>query len=155
MCADDNNSLDNDKVQHLLRSMTERNQEILLLKEDLTDVKTFDEIYSHLSKEEIFVEYVNFLRTFPDVLDSEKTKLVDIVKEELKIDQILKEIQTCDFDRLVDKHESSHLIEHLSTKLGFSLKIVCPPVKSCILCENKLTLNNNATQIIVHTMAGP
>ena len=67
MCADDNNSLDNDKVQHLLRSMTERNQEILLLKEDLTDVKTFDEIYSHLSKEEIFVEYVNFLQTFPDV----------------------------------------------------------------------------------------
>ena len=60
MCADDNNSLDNDKVQHLLRSMTERNQESLLLKEDLTDVKTFDEIYSHLSKEEIFVEYVNF-----------------------------------------------------------------------------------------------
>ena len=30
-------------------------------------------------------QYVNFLRTFPDVLASEKTKLVDIVKEELKI----------------------------------------------------------------------
>ena len=85
MCADDNNSLDNDKVQHLLRSMTERNQEILLLKEDLTDVKTFDEIYSHLSKEENFVENVNYLRTFPDVLDSEKTKLVDIVKKNSKL----------------------------------------------------------------------
>ena len=151
MCSDENISMDNDKVQHLLRSMT--NKESLLPRED--KVKTFDEIYSHLSKEEIFVEYVNFLRTFPDILYSEKTKLVDIVKQELKIEDILNEIQTCDFDRLVDKHESSHLIEHLSTKLGFSLKIVCPPVKHCILCENKLTLNNKATQIIVHTMAGP
>ena len=75
MCSDENISMDNDKVQHLLRSMT--NKESLLPRED--KVKTFDEIYSHLSKEEIFVEYVNFLRTFPDILDSEKTKLVDIL----------------------------------------------------------------------------
>ena len=155
MSADETISLDNVKVQHLLQSMTERNQDSLLLKEDLINVKSFDEIYAHLSKEEIFVEYVNFLRTFPDILDSEKKKLVNIVKRELKNDDIVKEIQSCDFDTLVDKHESSHLIDHLSTKLGFSLKIVCPPVKSCILCESKLTLNNKATQVIVHTMAGP
>ena len=98
MCADKNISVHNEKVQHLLRSMTERNKDSLLLKEDLTDVKTFDEIYAQLSKEEIFVEYVNFLRTFPDILDSEKTKLVNIVKRELKIENILKEIQACDFD---------------------------------------------------------
>jgi hypothetical protein len=99
--------------------------------------------------------YVNFLRTFPDLLDSEKTKLLKLVKDELGIDNIVKEIKTCDFDRLVDTHQSSYLIEHLSTKLGFSLKILCPPVKSCILCENTLTLNNKATQVIVHTVTGP
>ena len=78
-----------------------------------------------------------------------------MVKDELCIDKILQDINTCNFDRLVDTHQSSYLIEHLSIKLGFSLRILCPPVKSCILCEKTLTLNNKATQVMVHSVTGP
>ena len=82
MCADKNISVDNEKVQHLLRSMTERNKDSLLLKEDLTDVKTFDEIYAQLSKEEIFwnmsiffEHFLIFLIQRKQILSKENSKL--------------------------------------------------------------------------------
>ena len=152
MNAEDKQINDDDKVQQLL-SLQNRKQ--IVPNVDLNRAETFGGIYSRLSKEEIFVEYVNFLRTFPDLLDTEKVKLVKIVKDELCIDKIVQDINTCNFDRLVDTHQSSYLIEHLSIKLGFSLRILCPPVKSCILCEKTLTLNNKATQVMVHSVTGP
>ena len=85
---------------------------------------------------------------------SESTKIINLVKEELCIDKILSELQHFDFSGLVSK-KSGNLIKYLSTKLGFSLKIMCPPVKSCLLCERKLTLNNKPTQVVVHSVTGP
>ena len=77
-----------------------------------------------------------------------------MVKEELRIDKILSELQHFDYSGLVSK-KSANLITYLSTKLGFSLKILCPPVQSCLLCERKLTLNNKPTQVVVHGVTGP
>ena len=87
-------------------------------------------------------------------MESEKSKIIKLVKEELHIDEILSELQYCDFESLVCK-KKGHLIEYLSTKLGYSLKIICPPVKTCMLCEQILTLNNKPTQVVVHTVTGP
>ena len=154
MCAEDNQIDSFDKVSNIVKSMHKRTRENKI-RTDSSSEQTFDEIYSCLSKEEIFLEYLNFMRTFPDVLDTEKTKLLKLVKDELCIDKIVQEIKCFDFDSLLNKHKSSYLIEHLSTKLGFSLNILCPPVKSCMLCENKLTLNNKPTQVVVHTVTGP
>ena len=154
MCAEDNQIDSFDKVSNIVKSMHKRTRENKI-RTDSSSEQTFDEIYSCLSKEEFFLEYLNFMRTFPDVLDTEKTKLLKLVKDELCIDKIVQEIKCFDFDSLLNKHKSSYLIEHLSTKLGFSLNILCPPVKSCMLCENKLTLNNKPTQVVVHTVTGP
>ena len=67
---------DDEKVHQLLSSQTRRQT---VPNVDFSKAETFDEIYSRLSKEEIFVEYVNFLKTFPDLLDTEKGKLLKIV----------------------------------------------------------------------------
>ena len=116
--------------------------------------ESFEDVYSKLTKEEIFLEYCNFLQSLPDLIDSESIKIIDLVKKELSIEKMLNELQHCDFRSLVNT-QNIHLMKHLSAKLGFSLKFLCPPVKSCILCERKLTLNNKPTQVIVHNVTGP
>ena len=98
MNAEDKQINDDDKVQQLL-SLQNRKQ--IVPNVDLNRAETFGGIYSRLSKEEIFVEYVNFLQTFPDLLDTEKVKLVKMVKDELCIDKILQDINTCNFDWLI------------------------------------------------------
>ena len=117
--------------------------------------ETFMDVYESLSKEEVLFEFLNFLRSFPDLMETEKIKIIKVVKEELCIDKILSEVKHWDFESLIHKQRGQHLMDYLSTKLGYSLKILCPPVKLCILCEQKLTMNNKPTQVIVHTVTGP
>ena len=47
------------------------------------------------------------------------------------------------------------MIDFLSIKLGFSLNILCPPVKECILCQRNLSINNRPTQVVVYKLTGP
>ena len=49
----------------------------------------FDEIYASLTREEILLEYLTFLRNLPDLISSEKNKLVKTVEKALKIDEIM------------------------------------------------------------------
>ena len=66
----------------------------------------------------------------------------------------LRDIQNYNFDSVLHIEGGNNLIDLLSVKLGFSLKIICPPVKICVLCE-KLTLNNRPTLVAVHKVTGP
>ena len=116
---------------------------------------SFSNLYEQLSKEEVFFEYLNFVRTFPDLLDGEREKILETVKSELGIDKILCEIKVCNFERKLQKQSGRHLMDLLSAKLGYSLKILCPPVKTCILCEKKLAMNNKPSQVVVHKVTGP
>ena len=118
------------------------------------NVDIFHNEYEKYSKVEIFLEYCYFLQSLPDLITCEKKKIVDIVRSELRIGEIENDIQLIDFQNLATKKRGS-LIKYLSIKLGFSLKVLCPPVKSCILCDKKLRLNNKATQVVVHTVTGP
>ena len=135
-------------------SVTEKRSISYNMSDQSVSEESFEDVYSKLTKEEIFLEYCNFLQSLPDLIDSENIKIIDLVKQELGIDKLLSDLQHCDFRRLVTTQNSS-LLKYLSAKLGFSLKILCPPVKSCILCERKLTLNNKPTQVIVHNVTGP
>ena len=56
---------------------------------------------------------------------------------------------------LVDSKNTSSLTDELSIKLGRSLRVLCPPVSKCILCDQKLSVNNQPVQIVVHTLMGP
>ena len=109
-----------------------------------------------MSGEEILSEYFNFLRNLPDLISSEKQKIVNIVKKEWNIDHLLENIHKLDFERhLMNIGEGNNLIDQLSTKLGQSLRVICPPVKNCLLCNKNLAVNNRPTQVIAHTLNGP
>lgn len=47
------------------------------------------------------------------------------------------------------------LIDLLGIKLGWSLKIMCPPVSTCEFCHKNLQMQHDATQVVLHTNNGP
>ena len=109
-----------------------------------------------MSSEEVISEYFNFLRGMPDLISSEKQKIINIVKTEWKIDDLLLNIGKLDFEKkLVNVGDGDCLIDQLSIKLGKSLRVLCPPVTKCLLCGENLAMNNKPTQIVVHTLQGP
>ena len=83
------------------------------------NVETFDQEYQKYSKKEIFLEYCNFLQSLPDLIRCEKKRIIEIVRCELKIDEIEKDLQFSDFKNLATKKRGS-LLKYLSIKLGFS-----------------------------------
>ena len=52
-----------------------------------------------MSQEEVLCEYLNFLRNLPDIIPSEKQKLIDIVKNEWNIDEALTNIHNLKFEK--------------------------------------------------------
>ena len=48
----------------------------------------FQEEYSKHSQAEIYVEYCKFLQSLPDLIASEKEKIIEMVRVELKIEEI-------------------------------------------------------------------
>ena len=111
----------------------------------------FDALYATLTSEKIFLEYLNFLKNMPNLINSEKNKIVKTVEQELRTSNLMKNASHFDYKSLIAKKESN-LIDLLSIKLGYSLKILYPPVTECILCERNLLivtaqphLNHNPT----------
>jgi hypothetical protein len=111
--------------------------------------------FPNASKEEIFCEYTNFLRTLPLMLEKEQTKVINAVKTYLDIETILKNICDLDFNKLLHINKGSCILEHLSVSHGSSFNILCPPITKCLLCEKNLTMHNKPTQGIIHSLQGP
>ena len=106
-----------------------------------------------VSKEEILSEYFQFLRNLPILPDIELNKVIDTVKSEWGIDEILKsQLKPA---ALLHLSKGNLLADKLSTKMGQSIRIISPPVKDCLLCKESLSVSNNPTQIVVHTLTGP
>ena len=38
---------------------------------------------------------------------------------------------------------------------GRSFRVLCPPIKKCLLCEKDLSMPHKPTQVAVHTLEGP
>ena len=109
-----------------------------------------------MSREQALSEYFNFLRNLPDIIPGEKEKLIELVKHEWNIDDLLLNIHKLKFEKkLVNIGNGDSLLDKLSIKIGRSLRVLCPPVSRCLLCNENLTMNNKASQIIVHTLEGP
>ena len=106
-----------------------------------------------VSKEEILSEYFQFLRNLPILPDLELNKVINTVKSEWGIDEILK--SQLEPIALLQLGKGNLLADKLSTKMGQSLRVISPPVKDCLLCKESLSVSNHPTQIVVHTLTGP
>jgi hypothetical protein len=103
-----------------------------------------------VSKDEILSEYFQFLRNLPILPDLELNKVINTVKSEWGIDEILK--SQLEPIALLHLGKGNLIADKLSTKMGQSLRILSLPVKDCLLCKESLSISNYPTQIIVHTL---
>ena len=117
--------------------------------------KEFEHCYARHTPKEVFAEYLDFIRSIPgDLIETEKKRILKVFEDKLQIADIMKNIAKLDFKSLVNV-KSSKLVDVLSINLGYSLKILCPPTKYCILCKKGLSIHHKPTQMIVHKISGP
>jgi hypothetical protein len=111
------------ELQNLARNAKE-SEKIKVTDTSLTLVDHFklDWTEKRFLKEEVFSEYLNFMRNFPHFLDSEKDKIVKSVRTNLKIPEIEESLNTLNFENLIGVKEGGFVLEHLSSKLGQSLR---------------------------------
>ena len=94
-----------------------------------------------MSREEVLSEYFIFLRNLPDMITSEKQKLIDMVKKEWKIDDLLLNIHKLKFEKkLVNVGMGDNLIDELSIKLFGTL-----------LLANQLFHLHFTAELMLHT----
>ena len=89
---------------------------------DTQSVWKLDWMDKPLLKEEVLSEYLFFLKNFPQFLEKEKDKIVQIVRTELKISEIEDSLSSLNFENLIGLKEGSAILDHLSSKLGQSLR---------------------------------
>ena len=75
-----------------------------------------------VTKEEVFVEYINFLRSLPVFIKNEREKIVRTVQTNLKMEEIEICLPNLQFEKLINTGERSHIVDLLSAKLGQSLR---------------------------------
>ena len=114
----------------------------------------FDQLLKKLTDEEVTYEYSRWIRSLQKtLLDGPKMKIISEVKSHLKINERQKQIS---FDPHLHNQQSTPLIDLLSVKLGKSYKILCPPTKTCFLCDRNLQLaHQDPTHVQMVTLTGP
>ena len=75
-----------------------------------------------VTKEEVLVTYLNFLRGLPKFVLREQDKIIQTVKDKLKISEIELSLNSLNFENLLHIEEGSYLIDKLSANLGQSLR---------------------------------
>ena len=112
------------KLQALANSkaITPDNQTITKMTEVAKNTFKLDWTDISVSKEEVFSEYLNFLRGLANIVSSEKDKLVNLVRTKLRISEIEKSMDSFHYEKLLHLKEGSNIIDQLSAKIGQSLR---------------------------------
>ena len=105
--------------------------------------------------EEVYVEYLDFIRQLPELIPSVRQKLLEQVRQYFNIVDIEQSFPSLDFLKLKPSEKQNVLIDELSLHLGYSLRSIGPPVSSCMFCKKLLTYHHKPTQIVLHKLTGP
>ena len=69
--------------------------------------KEFAHCYARLTPEEVFAEYLDFIRSIPvDLIETENKQILKVVEDKLQIADIMKNIAKLDFKSLVNVKSS-------------------------------------------------
>ena len=147
-----------EKLQEMKKLRTEKNDE-----EDIQRGIDFEfkaenstDLLKHLVKQatpdDIYCDYLYFVRNLPQLLNNQSTELIHLVRKELNIAEVQKNLG----GKVNFKGDTFPILDALSCKIGTNLRnILAPPTIVCLLCERPLTVNNAPTQVPLHTLNGP
>lgn len=122
-------------------------------KDDDPKVQHFREIYNAATDADIIWEYETFQRLMPqNLLATQKQKILSDVKHNLNIFEVLKRR---DNKGSYSRHDlSTPVLDALAAMLGYSLRLISPPVKTCIYCGKELSAYTGPVQVQLHTRGG-
>ena len=114
------------------------------------------DLLKHLVKQatpdDIYCDYLYFVRNLPQLLNNQSTELIHLVRKELNIAEVQKNLG----GKVNFKGDKFPILDALSCKIGTNLRnILAPPTIVCLLCERPLTVNHAPTQVPLHTLNGP
>ena len=115
-------------------------------------METFESLLSQLSDAEVQFQYVKFLKSLPQgMLPTKRCHLIRIVSNALKIPGRKADLS---FEAVNDKGDQ--LLDLLGIELGYSVRVLCPPVSECILCDKRLANRTGSpVQVVMHDTTGP
>ena len=118
----------------------------------------FKRTIENSTEAEIFLEYLIFLKSLPDLQSNDLQKIQNTVRRELNIDHIEENISMINLKFASGSPEHHPVLDALACKLGYSLTIIAPPTSHCLLCDQRLTRRNpnrKPTQVSLFTLRGP
>ena len=98
----------------------------------------FNRMLENASQADIYLEYLLFLKSVPDLASVDLDKIKDKVKSELRIDMIEDQISMMELKFSSTAAGHYPIMDALGAKLGFSLRILTPPTNHCLLCDGRL-----------------
>lgn len=141
--------------------------DITVHKDDTSPYRVFDgetaEEYfkrtlENSTQAEIFLEYLIFLKSLPNLQSNDLQRIRDTVRSELNINLIEDNISMIDLRFVSESPEHHPILDALACKLGYSLTIITPPTELCLLCDQRITRRNpnrKPTQVSLFTLTGP
>ena len=118
----------------------------------------FKRTLQNSTEADIFLEYLIFLKSLPDLHSNDLRKIQNTVRKELGIEQIEDNIAMIDLRFSSGSPYHLPVLNALECKLGHSLTFITPPTDVCLLCDTRLSRRNpnrNPTQVILFTLNGP
>ena len=94
----------------------------------------FERTLRNATGAEIYLEYLIFLKSLPNVHCNKLKEIQNTVRKELRIDQIEEKISLADLRFSFSPGSPDHhpVLNALECKLGYSLTIITPPTDICL-----------------------
>lgn len=122
-----------------------------------TGTEYFERILDQETDAQVYFEYMKFIKEIPHFETRDLKLIKEEVKLNLRIDDIEKRISFLDLDFKCPDTNQTPILDALSAKLGYSLNILAPPTRVCLLCDRPL--NNKypgrKTLTALFTLCGP
>ena len=118
----------------------------------------FQRIYEGETKAEIYFEYLTFFLKLPNFDNNDIKTIVDQVKNNLNITELEEQLSFQDLSFQSQDIQHTPVLDALSAKLGYSLNVVAPPTKSCLLCSRTLInrhTDRKPTLVALFSLTGP
>ena len=112
----------------------------------------FSKIMLQASPDDIYGEYLWFVKNLPKMINNKLSDLLHLVRTELGVERVKGLL--C--GKLNFTGNNFPILDALSCKVKINLRnIIAPPTTTCLLCAKPLTANNEPSHVPLHTPNGP
>ena len=126
----------------------EREEEVSFEFKASTPPEMLSKILLEATPDEVYLEYLWFVRNLPTLINNQRSDLLHLVKTELGVARVKESL--C--GKVNFTGSNFPILDALSCKVGIHLRnIIAPPTSTCHLCHKPLTKNQAPCHVPLHT----